>query len=117
VSESQGVTLVWSNAVPNGYVTINGYSLTQDQSGKFGAGAAFYCSAEAGPNGAGQFVVPPAVLLSLPLSATSSSTIPGGFLGISSSRVPSDAFPATRGIDAAFTSTSLQMLQNVVYAQ
>ncbi|MGA2267679.1 MAG: hypothetical protein ABSH44_04330 [Bryobacteraceae bacterium] len=87
VSESQGVTVNWTNAVPNGYVGITGYSFALDSTGNLSAGVIFVCKANAGSNGVNSFSIPPPVLLSLPLSSTSSSSgfaIPTGYLGLSS---------------------------------
>jgi uncharacterized protein (TIGR03437 family) len=116
ISETQGATVSWTNAVPNGYVTVTGYSFAQDQNGNAGAGARFYCTTPSGPNGTGQFAIPPYVLLSLLLSGSNSSN-PTGFLGIESSLAPSDPLPAERGIDAGFAHASVQLIQNVAYTQ
>jgi hypothetical protein len=116
VSESQGVTLNWTNAAPGGYVRVTGYSFSVDQSGNLSAGAAFFCTANPGQGGTGQFTVPPAVLLSLPVSPTSGSASPTGSLGISSqtARLP---LPSTRGLEVGFGQSSLQIMQNVAYTQ
>ena len=116
VSESQGVSVNWTNAVPNGYVQVTGSSFSVDQNGNLGAGASFYCTANAGSNGTGQFSIPRPVLLSLPLSPSHSSK-PSSFLGIVSSRTPSDQFGTVRGIDVSLAHTSVQIMQNVTYAQ
>lgn len=107
VSQAQGVTVAWTGAVPNGIVRVTGYSLAPASNGATGPGAAFYCSAPAGSNGAGQFFVPPPVLLSLPQTS--------GFLGITSIRMPSDPLSPVRGIDAGFAQTSLSLSQKVSY--
>jgi hypothetical protein len=117
VKESQGVTVSWSGAVPNGYVNITGSSLSVDAGGTFGAGASFFCTANAGPAGAGEFSVPPAVLSKLPLTTTPNSATPSGLLGISTSQRPSDPFGSVRGIDTAIVYTSLQLQRNVSYEQ
>jgi hypothetical protein len=100
VSESQGVTVNWTNAAPDGYVRVTGYSFSVDQSGNFAAGAVFFCTTDPGQGGTGQFTVPSPVLLSLPVSTASSSASPTGVLGIGSqtARLP---LPATRGLDVA----------------
>jgi hypothetical protein len=113
VSESQGVTVNWTNAAPDGYVRVMGYSFSLDQNGNFAAGASFFCTANAGSGRTGQFTVPPPVLLSLPVSAASSSA-PSGFLGIGSQAAP-EPLPVTRGLDVGFAQTSVQLIQNVTY--
>jgi uncharacterized protein (TIGR03437 family) len=82
VSESQGLTVSWTNAIANGYVGITGFSFGLGASGSSTTGAFFTCKAPAGSNGAGSFSIPPPVLLSLPVSVAS-NPIPG-YLGLSS---------------------------------
>lgn len=114
VSESQGVTVNWTNAAQGGYVRVTGYSLSLDQSGNLAAGAAFFCTADPGQGGTGQFTVPPPVLLSLPVSPASSSA-PSGFLGVGSqtARLP---LPVPRGLDVGFVQTWVQLMRSVTYA-
>ena len=84
VSESQGVTVNWTGAIPDGYVGITGFSIALGQNGSPAAEALFTCKANAGSNGAGSFLIPPPVLLNLPLSGNiAGSTVPG-YLGLSS---------------------------------
>jgi hypothetical protein len=94
---------------------VTGYSFSADQSGNFAAGAVFFCMADPGQGGTGQFTVPPLVLLSLPVSPASSSASPAGVLGIGSqtARLP---LPATRGLDVGFAQSSVQIMQSVTYA-
>jgi hypothetical protein len=115
VSESQGVTVNWTNAASGGYVGVTGYSFSLDQSGKPAAGARFFCTADPGQGGTGQFTVPPPVLLSLPVSPASGSASPSGYLGISSqtTRLP---MPSTHGLDVGFGQSSVQIMQSVTYA-
>jgi hypothetical protein len=80
-----------------------------------GAGAIFYCTARAGSNGAGQFTVPPPVLLSLPVSAVAQSPTPSGFLGIASQTASEFGF--ARGIDVGFALGSVEIMRNVNYLQ
>jgi hypothetical protein len=115
VSESQGVTVNWTNAVPESYVRVTGYSLSLDQSGKFAAGASFFCTANAGPGGSGQFTVPPPVLLSLPVSPASGSAMPSALLGIASLSARQRLL-AVRGLDVGFSQTSDQVMKNVTYS-
>jgi uncharacterized protein (TIGR03437 family) len=70
VQRSQGVTVNWSGVDPAATVEIRGFSALNQPGAP---GAAFFCIANAG---AGQFTVPPGVLLSLPAS-TSDPTAPG----------------------------------------
>jgi uncharacterized protein (TIGR03437 family) len=115
VSELQGVTVKWTNASPDGYVRVTGYSFSLDQSGNFAAGARFFCTANPGQGGTGQFTVPPPVLLSLPVSA-SGSVSPSGSLGVISQSAP---FPVpvtlTRGLDAGYAHSTFEIMQNVTY--
>ena len=57
------MTLSWTGGSPGAFVQITGSSYT---SGANAVGATFTC---AGPLAAGQFTVPPSILLSLPVSA------------------------------------------------
>jgi uncharacterized protein (TIGR03437 family) len=115
VSESQGVTVNWTNAAPGGYVGVTGYSFSLDQSGKLAAGARFFCTANPGEGGTGQFTVPLPVLLSLPVSPASGSASPSGYLGITSQTVHLP-LPSTRGLDVGFGQSLVQIMQNVTYA-
>jgi uncharacterized protein (TIGR03437 family) len=115
VSESQGVTVNWTNAAPDGYVRVTGYSFSVAQSGNLAAGAAFFCTANPGQGGAGQFTVPPPVLLSLPVSPASSLVSSNGFLGIGSQAARVPLAPA-RGLDVGFAQGSMQIMQSVTYA-
>jgi uncharacterized protein (TIGR03437 family) len=116
VSASLGLTVSWTNATPGGYVKITGYSFLQDQTGKNGSGASFTCTSSAGSNGSGQFAIPSAVLLSMPLSGSSSSATPSGFLGIAS-ETSLQRLPAIRGIDFGFAHASVLLLRSVNYIQ
>jgi len=113
VSESQGVTVTWTNAIPNGYVGITGYSLALDQNNNFTAEAMFTCKASAGSNGAGSFFIPPPVLLNLPVTVAS-SPIPG-YLGITS-ETAAQACTAPH-IDVCMAIASAQVQKTVTYTQ
>ena len=63
VARSQGVTVNWSGGGLNGFVAISGFSIQANPQ----SGAVFTCTA---PPNAGQFTVPPSVLLALPPSAS-----------------------------------------------
>jgi uncharacterized protein (TIGR03437 family) len=117
VSESQGVTVNWTNASPGGYVRVTGYSFSLDQSGNLAAGVRFFCTANPGQGETGQFTVPPPVLLSLPISASGSAS-PSGSLGIISQSAP---YPVpvtfTRGLDVGSAQASFGVMQNVTYTR
>lgn len=118
VSESQGVTVNWTNAIPNGYVGVTGYSFALDQNNNFTAGAVFTCRADAGSNGTGSFFVPPPVLLSLPVSSTSGGSgpaIPSGYLGISSETAAQSC--TAPHIDVCTALASVLVEKTVTYTQ
>lgn len=76
INRSQGVTVSWSNGFPNGEILVTGLSVAPAGS------VSFVCTA---PSGAGQFTVPPSILLALPtgsgkigvLNLTPPQEIPG----------------------------------------
>jgi uncharacterized protein (TIGR03437 family) len=70
VTRSQGVTVSWTGGDPNGAALISGFAIQSNQ-----AGATFICTA---PTSAGQFTVPPAVLLALPASTGAGELTVGG---------------------------------------
>jgi hypothetical protein len=57
ITRSQGATVTWTGGFPNGDVEIEG-----DVGDQYGT-VRFYCHA---PSGAGQFAIPPSILLALP---------------------------------------------------
>ena len=98
VNRSQDLNITWTGG-GTGLVTINGDSVSG--TGNAAIGGVFICSA---PATAGQFTVPAAVLLALPVSSTQSVggvSIPSGFLFVGSSTTSS--FTAS-GIDQGFAS-------------
>lgn len=86
INRSQGVTVSWSNGFPDGEILVTGLSPTPAGS------VSFVCTA---PSGAGQFTVPPSILLALPpgpgkivvLNLTSPQAIPGVPFGIAAAIV------------------------------
>jgi uncharacterized protein (TIGR03437 family) len=105
VNRSQGLPITWSGGDANSYVVISGSSISGiattgppiSSVTSPVAGASFTCTA---PVAAGQFTVPPVVLLSLPASV-SISGIPTGVLSVGSFTNP-QTFTAT-GLDYAYT--------------
>jgi hypothetical protein len=92
VQRGQGVTVNWSGVDSGALVEIRGVSAPNDPS--LGA-VTFFCVEKAS---AGQFTIPPNVLLSLPPSA-SSSTANGSALGLSIGVTGVARFTAS-GVDA-----------------
>jgi uncharacterized protein (TIGR03437 family) len=89
VTRSSGLTVTWTGGQTGGYVGITGVSLTgvTTNASSYLAGL-FTCQA---PASVGTFTVPPAVLLSLPPSSTTSEggvSIPLGFLVLSDAAAP-----------------------------
>jgi hypothetical protein len=96
VNRSQGLPITWSGGDANSYVVISGSSISGIASPL--AGASFTCTA---PVAAGQFTVPPVVLLSLPASVSILGIATGGLLSVGSFTNP-QIFTAT-GLDYAYT--------------
>ncbi len=57
INRAQGATVTWSNGFPNGVVLVTGLTSAP------GGGVSFLCYA---PSSAGQFTIPPSILLALP---------------------------------------------------
>ncbi len=86
VNRAQGVTVHWTGGDPSGIVLITGYSINVPDinNPNVSAGAGFFCTAQVS---AGQFTVPPVVLLSLPPSTSineSGFSFTMGSLGVGS---------------------------------
>jgi len=77
VQRAQGVTVNWSGADPAALVEIRGVSAPTDPSAP---AVTFFCVEKAS---AGQFTIPPNVLLSLPAAPVSPTTANGRALGLS----------------------------------
>ncbi|MGH9629615.1 MAG: hypothetical protein ACRD7E_14965 [Bryobacteraceae bacterium] len=101
VNRSQGQTVTWSGGDPNGMVTILGGS----SSGNTGAG--FVCIER---TSAGQFTVPPVVLLTLPASGSENDF---GLLSVVGS-AGQKKFTAT-GLDAGYFDASAGSSKTVSY--
>jgi uncharacterized protein (TIGR03437 family) len=97
VDRTQPLKLTWNGGDPNGYVAAFGLSSTTN------ASVGFFCSAKPSD---GSVTIPPAVLLSLPLST-------GGYLGVlgASGNTP---FTAT-GIDSGAVVVTSTNAQTVAY--
>jgi hypothetical protein len=102
VQRSQGVTVNWSGADPGAIVEIRGISLPQDPTQ---GGVAFFCQEKAS---AGQFAIPPYVLLSLLASAN--KTVVGLGVGVST-LIRFDA----PGLDADFLRVHSFLGRNVTF--
>ena len=100
VQRSQGVTVRWSAVDPAATVAIRGISVPN---GPAPAGAAFFCVERAG---AGQFTIPPSVLLSLPPSSSA------GTLGLSVGVTKATRFTAP-GVDIGLLRFSSLFGRNV----
>jgi uncharacterized protein (TIGR03437 family) len=106
ITRANGVTLTWSGADPAGYVIISGWSVGDGASG-------FNCTVA--PS-AGQFEVPPIVLLALPPTYTindDGTQFPEAYLEIGIVTKPS-AFAAS-GLGIAQATASYSISQSVLY--
>ena len=104
-SDANGLAVTWTGADPNGLVEIRGYSTKQDPKDPT---AGFFC-VERGS--AGTFTVPPAVLLSMPVSASGGVGLAMGIqLGVSST----SRFTAS-GVDVGFLRSNSLFGRNMFY--
>jgi uncharacterized protein (TIGR03437 family) len=105
VVRANGLTVNWTGGDPNGFVYIEGQGviLTAPGSNTVFAGAQFQCLAAAS---AGTFVIPPAVLLTLPpppVNPAPGSRPVFGFIGISGDTAPSTfTAPGTNGVSTSY---------------
>jgi uncharacterized protein (TIGR03437 family) len=105
VVRANGLTVNWTGGDPNGFVNIEGEGsiLTAPGSNTVFAGAQFQCLA---PASAGTFVIPPAVLLTLPPQPANPA--PGsrpvfGFIALSGDTAAATfTAPGTDGVSAAY---------------
>lgn len=105
VQRAQGVTVNWSGVDAGALVEIRGVSAPTDPA----AGAVtFFCVEKAG---AGQFTIPPSVLLSLP-AAASGTAANGSSLGLSVGVTTVTRFTAA-GMDAGLLRSSSLFGRNV----
>jgi uncharacterized protein (TIGR03437 family) len=116
VVRANGQLVTWTGGDPNGIVTISGDSLviSTNANGSSAVGAFFSCHA---PDSAGQFTIPPAVLLTLPAS-TAISIAPGvsidaGSLSLGTSSLPVQ-FTAT-GINLGYAGSSVTSAITVAF--
>jgi uncharacterized protein (TIGR03437 family) len=101
IIRSQGQTITWTGAAPNSYVYISGTSPVA-----YGSSTAvsFFCTA---PASAGQFIIPPSVLLALPVTQYQVQgflKVPDGQLTVSNTTYPA-TFSAS-GLDAGYATVS-----------
>ncbi len=118
VVRANGQLVTWTGGDPNGIVMISGDSLviTFNTDGSAGAavGAFFTCIA---PDSAGQFTIPPAVLLTLPVS-TAITVAPGIFIDAGSLSVGASSLPIqfdATGINVGYASSSVTSAKTVAY--
>jgi uncharacterized protein (TIGR03437 family) len=103
VQRGQGVTVNWSGADSSSLVEIRGISISNAPPA---SGVSFFCAEKAS---AGQFTIPPAVLLSLPASSGKGTT-----LGLSVGAVRGTRFTAP-GIDLGLLRFTALFGRNVNY--
>jgi uncharacterized protein (TIGR03437 family) len=101
IERASGQSVTWSGGNPNGTVMIEGYSAVPgtNPNGSDTVGGIFICYA---PDSAGQFSIPPVVLLSLPPSGTTGGISLGAMI---ISNYTSTSFSAS-GLDLGYASTS-----------
>jgi uncharacterized protein (TIGR03437 family) len=117
VIRANGQLVTWTGGDSNGIVTISGASivLTPNANGNsVGVGGFFTCTA---PVSAGQFTIPPPVLLSLPPS-TAITLAPGVSIDAGSLSVGTSSLPVTftaTGIDYGFSGSSVTTVKTLGY--
>ncbi|MDQ6704394.1 MAG: hypothetical protein M3Z85_00365, partial [Acidobacteriota bacterium] len=108
VVRAQGLNVTWTGGDPNSYVNIGGFSFSGSPNP---VGAGFSCAEKVS---AGQFTVPPLVLLALPANAAAG---PGGFslnlLSVGTNTTPAK-FSAP-GIDVGYVTSSVSNSKGVTY--
>lgn len=112
VTRANGLPLQWTGGDPNGYVLIEGFSLTGPDTSNLSAGG-FICMAKVSDQ---HFTVPPVVLLSVPPSAViqeSGFTFPTGNLSLVSETQPV-SFTAT-GLDLGIASSAVFISKPVTF--
>ncbi len=109
VNRAAGQLINWTGGDPAGNVTIFGYSATG--TGASTISATFICTAKASD---GQFTIPPATLLSLPVSGTNSGFFTG-LLSVGTNTVPK-LFTAT-GLDVGYAVGKVSVTKSVLNYQ
>ncbi|MES1262161.1 MAG: hypothetical protein ABUS49_10530, partial [Acidobacteriota bacterium] len=107
VNRSQGQLITWTGGDAAGTVTISGSSATGSSADS--VGAYFSCTAKASD---GQFTIPAAVLLSLPVSQTVAG-VPTGSMLVGTVTNPK-AFTA-RGLDLGVALATVDALKTLNY--
>jgi hypothetical protein len=107
VTPSGGLTVSWSNGNANSFVQISGMALSDDPPSVEGY---FTCSV---PATAGQFTIPPSVLLSLPVSTTSWAYGSVSTLQVSQQTLPQPF--AALNLDLAFVYATVQIECSILY--
>jgi uncharacterized protein (TIGR03437 family) len=112
VNRASGVTVHWTGGNPSGYVTISGFSTYYGGTAAATVIASFTCNARVSD---GSFTVPPAVLLALPPSGSST---PGGAVLPGSLSVESldyQVFGPPPGLDVAVIDSIFAYGTSVTY--
>jgi hypothetical protein len=108
VTRSDGQLVTWTGGDPTGTITISGSSLTGGTANS--VAAAFTCTANVSD---GQFTIPTAVLLSLPVSGTAASGVSYGTLQVTTNSRPVPV--VATGLDAANALSSVTVKRPVNY--
>lgn len=116
IIRANGQLVTWTGGDPNGIVTMTGDSIviSANANGILAVGALFTCTA---PVSAGKFIIPPAVLLSLPPSSAI-PIVPGVSIDAGSLSVGTSSLPVTftaEGIDYGFAGSSLTSAKTLGY--
>jgi hypothetical protein len=107
ISRAAGQLITWTGGDPAGTVSIIGSSTSGTAADS--VGASFICTAKASD---GQFTIPPAVTLSLPVSLTVQGVPTGSLLVGTSTAVKS--FTAS-GLDMGFALATVDALKTLSY--
>ncbi|MDQ2900557.1 MAG: hypothetical protein M3Y07_12280 [Acidobacteriota bacterium] len=108
VARAQGLNVTWTGGDPNAYVSIGGFAFSGTTNP---VGAEFSCVEKVS---AGQFTVPPVILLALPASTTVG---PAGF-SVNSLSVGTSTLPvkfSAPGLDVGYATSSASASKSVTY--